>query len=144
MNSQSFPPKPGFGRHFRTSPLTDPWEPIYSRRRSDEAVEIALWLEERHCNGRGFVHGGLIAALADNAMGLSYVATRRDISGAVTVSLQLDYLATARVGQWLVISPRVLKAGRSLGFVDALITGDDVLAARAAATFKAIERPSDG
>jgi acyl-coenzyme A thioesterase PaaI-like protein len=26
-----------------------------------------------HCNSRGFVHGGVIAALADNAMGLSFV-----------------------------------------------------------------------
>src|SRR5713101_6907570 len=31
----------GFKRHFRQSPLTDPWEPLYSKR-TDKAVIIGL------------------------------------------------------------------------------------------------------
>ena len=64
-------PPEGFAPHFRSSPLTDPWEPILSRIDPGEAVRLGLELRPAHCNGRGFVHGGLIAALADNAMGLS-------------------------------------------------------------------------
>src|ERR1700682_6047984 len=60
----------GFERHFRQSPLTDPWEPLYSKR-TDKAVIIGLRLPRPHTNSRGLIHGGLIAALADNAMGLS-------------------------------------------------------------------------
>ena len=63
----------GFERHFRQSPLTDPWEPIYSKRTA-EAVIIGLRLATPHTNSRGLIHGGLIAALADNAMGLSCAA----------------------------------------------------------------------
>jgi acyl-coenzyme A thioesterase PaaI-like protein len=59
---------PGFERHYRQSPLTDAWEPLYSRK-ADGAVLIGLRAAERHANSRGFVHGGLISALADNAMG---------------------------------------------------------------------------
>jgi len=39
----------GFEPHFRKSPLTDPWEPIYSRRTAD-AVIIGLWLATPHTN----------------------------------------------------------------------------------------------
>lgn len=60
-------------------------------------------------------------------MGLSYWQVAKDtlndrtpFRGAVTVSLNIDYAATANVGQWLQVEPRVIKAGRSMGFVDAL------------------------
>ena len=58
---------------------------------------------------------------------------------AATVSLSLDYAASARLGQWMQITPRVIKAGRSMGFVDALVTGDGETIARASATFRAVE-----
>ena len=57
----------GFERHFRQSPLTEPWEPLYSRR-TDKAVIIGLRLTKPHTNGRGLIHGGLIATLADNGV----------------------------------------------------------------------------
>ena len=60
----------GFVRHDRKSPLTDPWEPLW-RRVSGDTVILGLRAGAAHTNSRGFVHGGLISALADNAMGLS-------------------------------------------------------------------------
>ena len=93
-------------------------------------------MRDAHCNSRGFVHGGVIAALADNAMGISCVLTNQAATSAVTVSLSVDYVATAKIGQWLRIEPRIVKAGRTLGFVDALISADDKIIARAAATFR--------
>ncbi len=134
-------PPDGFTPHFKKSRVTDPWEPLYSRT-LDGAVQIGVWLREAHCNSRGFVHGGVIATLADNAMGLAYGTTARaagtELTSAVTVSLSVDYAATARVGQWLQIEPRVIRAGRSMGFVDALITADGATVARASATFRAL------
>ncbi len=132
----------GFAPHFRKSRVTDPWEPIYSRRDGGMVV-IGLMVSDAHCNSRGFLHGGVIASLADNAMGLSFVETARcdgltDAKGAVTVGLAVDYVAAAQVGQWLQISPRLVRAGRTLGFVDALVTADDVTIARANATFQLI------
>src|SRR5215469_14526814 len=63
-------PPLGFEPHDRKSPLTDPWEPLYSRKTA-RAVVLGLRAGPQHTNSRGFVHGGLIGALADNAMGLS-------------------------------------------------------------------------
>ncbi len=84
------------------------------------------------------LHGGVIAALADNAMGLSCVAALGDKAqrGLVTVGLTLDYVGSARLGQWLQVEPRVLKVGSSLAFADALVTADGAAIARASASFK--------
>ncbi|MFM9936220.1 MAG: PaaI family thioesterase [Novosphingobium sp.] len=129
----------GFAPHFRQSPLTDPWEPLYSQR-TGAAVMIGLRAGPAHTNSRGFVHGGLIVALADNAMGLSCAQTLVDQTsghpGLVTVNLSIDYLGVARTGQWLQIEPEVIKLGASLCFAQALITADGEPCARANATFK--------
>jgi uncharacterized protein (TIGR00369 family) len=131
----SFPD--GFERHFRQSRITDPWEPIYSRRAPGEAIILGLLATEAHANSRGFVHGGLIATLADNAMGLSCHEHLQSAApaGLVTVSLSLDYLGIARIGQWLEFSTTFVKAGRSLCFAQAFVTADDKPCARANATF---------
>ena len=131
----------GFAPHFKTSGLTAPWEPIYSRRTA-EAVQIGLRAGPAHANSRGFVHGGLIAALADNAMGLSCGLQLEAGANLVTVGLSVDFIATALQGEWLEIRPVVLKAGRSLAFCTATVHSDERLCARANATFRALERPS--
>ncbi len=135
----------GFEPHFRKSPVTEPWEPLYSRV-SDGLVEIGLRVAAAHCNGRGFVHGGVIAALADNAMGLSFVTTRTAALGteqaasAVTMNFSVDFIASAQVGSWLQVTPRVLRAGGTSGFVDALVTADGEPVARASAIFRAVAK----
>ena len=112
--------------------MTDPWEPLWVRKR-DDAVQLAVRIATPHCNGRGFLHGGLIASLADNAMGLSLgLATG---TSPVTVSLSVDYLRVGKPGQWLQVEPRIVRAGARLGVVDALITADGETIARANATF---------
>src|SRR5205085_12236391 len=92
----------GFERHFRQSPLTDPWEPLYSKR-TDKAITLGLRLARPHTNARGMVHGGLIAALADSAMGHSCGVQLGGTSSLVTVSLAVDFVGMAQVGQWLVV-----------------------------------------
>jgi uncharacterized protein (TIGR00369 family) len=134
----------GFLPHFRKSAVTDPWEPLYSRRAAGR-VEIGLRLASPHCNSRGLAHGGVIATLADNAMGLSFhearvlaVGAAQAGSGGVTVNLSVDYLDAGRLGEWMQVTPRVLRAGGSTGFVDALITAGGRLVARSSAVFRLI------
>ena len=102
---------------------------------------MGLRLDEAHCNSRGLVHGGLIATLADNAMGLSCVvalakAGRDAGNGLVTVSLGTDYLGSAKLGEWLEIDPEPVKVGGSIGFARAIIRSNDTPVAMANATFK--------
>jgi len=130
---------PGFERHFRQSPLTDPWEPLYSRK-TDDAVILGLVAEAAHTNSRGFVHGGLISALADNAMGLSCARCLGDGASLVTVNLTLDFLGTARIGQWLEFSTVFVRPGGTLSFAQAFVTADGEPCARANAVFRVIKK----
>ena len=133
------PPADGFERHFRQSPLTNPWEPLYSRN-TGTAIHIGLWLAEPHTNSRGLAHGGLITALADNAMGLSCGLGRENAAGLVTVGLAVDFLSSAHIGQWLEVHPEVVKAGSTLCFAQCLVTADGKACARANATFSVLKR----
>lgn len=128
---------PGFERHTRRSGLTDPWEPIYARR-TDHETNLGFRGAAPHANSRGFIHGGLISALADNAMGLSCGQRLADISGLVTVSLSIDFVGSAKIGQWIEIRPEVIKTGKSLCFARALVTADDAICARASGVFMSV------
>ena len=128
----------GFARHSRSSPLTEPWEPIYSKTTS-EAVIIGLRLARPHTNSRGIIHGGLIATLADNAMGLSCAVKMKEPQRLVTISLSVDFLGSANIGQWLCVDTSFVKLGGSICFAQCLVTADDVPCARANATFKILK-----
>ena len=129
----------GFERHFRQSPLSDPWEPLYSKR-TDKAVIIGLRLAKPHTNGRGLIHGGLIAALADNAMGHSCAQMMGGKSALVTIGLAVDFVGSAEVGQWLSVEPEVIRTGSTIRFAQSLVRADYVIIARANATFRVVPK----
>jgi uncharacterized protein (TIGR00369 family) len=129
----------GFEPHFRRSPLTDPWEPLYSKR-TDKAVIIGLRLAKPHTNGRGLIHGGLIAPLADNAMGYSCAQATGWTMTFVTISLAVDFVGTAEIGQWCTVESEVIKTGRTICFAQSLIKADDTVIARANGTFRVVPK----
>lgn len=129
----------GYDRHFRQSPLTEPWEPLYSKR-TDDAVIIALRAGAQHCNSRDFVHGGLISALADNAMGLScalhHERAGQKLGGLVTVTLNMEFVGKAQKDQWLEFRTSFVKPGRSLDAAQGQVLADGKVCALMSATFK--------
>jgi uncharacterized protein (TIGR00369 family) len=129
----------GFQPHFRKSPFTDPWEPLYSKK-TETAVIIGLRLAKPHTNSRGLIHGGLIASLADNAMGYSYALVMGWTSSLVTISLAVDYVGSAEIGQWLAVESEVIKAGSTICFAQSLIKADDTVIARANGTFRVVPK----
>ena len=132
---------PGYGPHFRKSKFTDPWEPLFSKVNEDQ-VHIGLFLTEAHCNSRGLVHGAFLAAIADNAMGLS-CAQALKVNGIphstiVTSSLVMDYLGMAKVGRWISTEIQVVKTGKTLCVATCIIKGERGSVARANATFQVL------
>jgi uncharacterized protein (TIGR00369 family) len=129
----------GFERHFRQSPLTDPWEPLYSKK-TEKAVIMGLRLAMPHTNARGRIHGGLIAALADNAMGYSCAHAMGWASSLVTISLAVDFVGSAEIGQWLSIESEVIRTGSTICFAQSLIKADEAVIARASGTFRVVKK----
>ena len=129
----------GFEPHFRNSPFTDPWEPLYSKK-TDKAVIMGLRLAKPHTNARGLIHGGLIASLADNAMGYSCAQAMGWANSLVTISLAVDFTGSAEIGQWLAVESEVIRTGSTICFAQSLIRADDAVIARANGTFRVVKK----
>jgi acyl-CoA thioesterase len=108
-----------------------------------EAVEgearIRLVAATKHLNPHGTVHGGVIATLADCAMGEAVRATG-DEDLPVTVEMKVNYLEAGREGG-LIASARVHKNGSRFTVLEADVTQeeDGTLIAFATGTFTSVD-----
>jgi acyl-coenzyme A thioesterase 13 len=130
----------GFSRVQRPqpNPFNDLVGPFYAKREND-AIALGLRIEERHCNSRGICHGGLLATLADVALGYACVAAggAQAKSGSfVTTNLSVDYLAPARVGDWVQSEVKVLNPGSRTATADGFLVANGKPVVRASATFR--------
>lgn len=114
---------------------------VYRRVRDDGGWVVALRLDEAHLNMQGFAHGGMLATLADGALGINIALARGTREAQVTVTLNMDYLAAARRGDWLEAHVVVTRMGRTLAFAncDLRVGARHVL--RANAVFAFVDRP---
>jgi uncharacterized protein (TIGR00369 family) len=112
----------------------------------DGAVELRLPITDQIKQGRGFVHGGVLAYLADNA--LTMAAALSLGGGVLTAEIKINYLRPA-VGQTLIARAWTLSAGKTQGGsrcdVFALQDGLEKLCAAAQGTvLKAQAQPDAG
>jgi len=131
----------GFVRVRRPTPSVNPFNelvgPFYERRRGTE-VSLGLRILERHTNSRGICHGGLLATLADLALGYSALAAGDAAGGRgsfVTVSLSLDFAGSALAGDWVESEAEVQKTGSRLAFANGYLVANGVRIVRASAIF---------
>src|ERR1700686_910461 len=129
----------GFEPQSRRSPLTDPWEPIYSKQTPDATI-LRVRLATPHTNARGFVHGGVIAALADKAMGHSCGHKMGGTHSLVTVGMSIDFINSAQIGEWLTVETEGIKTGGTPCFAQCFVTADDAVIARANGTFRVVPK----
>ncbi len=124
-----------FAPHDRINQVTRAWEPLFSRVDDSGVSILAMSVGPSHCNNQAILHGGVLAALADTAMGMACGRHLPAAAIARTIGLQVDYLGAVPLGAWLEIRPCVLKFGRSIAFANAQVFSDDQLVAMASATF---------
>ena len=129
----------GFTPLFRSSAFLDLLGPIYNQR-SDTGLVIGLRAEEKHCNARGLVHGGVLSSLADVALGYNSAFAQEPPTPIVTSSLTIDYAGTAKLGDWITIETDVQKVGKSLAFANCYFVVESVRIVRASAVFSVITR----
>ena len=67
---------------------------------------------ENMANTMGFVHGGMITALADSAMGRALRTIKPGVVRSMSFDLKLSFISAARVGETLRATGRVVHAGR--------------------------------
>jgi len=112
------------------------WMGMRLERLEPGSSELSLRVAEDHVNLMGVLHGGVLASLADAATGIAMLSTLEAGWSHLTTSLQLTFLAPAKLGEEVRARGRVVKTGRRFGYAEADVAGSDgTLLARAAATF---------
>jgi uncharacterized protein (TIGR00369 family) len=124
----------GFRRIERLSPFNALVGPLYERR-DGESVSIGLALEEKHTNSRGICHGGVLATLADLALGYAMLARSGDKGGFLTAHLAVDYAGAARAGDWVESKVEIQRVGARLAFANCYLLRDGKPIVRASAIF---------
>jgi acyl-coenzyme A thioesterase 13 len=104
---------------FKPLPAASPFNqlvgPLYVRH-AGERASIGLSVGEKHSNSRGICHGGVLATLADLALGYALMAKIGARGGFVTAHLDLDYAGAAQVGDWIHSDVEVQRVGSRLAF----------------------------
>lgn len=124
----------GFEPLFRSSPFLDLLGPIFNKK-SDQGLVIGLRAEQKHCNARGLVHGGVFSGLADVALGYNAAFQNDEPVPMVTASLTIDYAGAARPGEWIEIVTDVQKVGRTLAFANCYFSVNAKRIVRASGVF---------
>lgn len=95
---------------------------------------VELEAGERHANILGTLHGGVMATVADSAMGLAAASTLEAGERTTTVDLALHFFRPVTDGTLRAVA-KVVKDGRTLVYVECdLLDAADRLVARASST----------
>lgn len=139
MSVPDIPVEPDFRRRAKTNDV-----PI-ARLIGFEAREIAagrasvtLLAGPQHANPMGTLHGGVLCDIADAAMGMAFASTLAPKESFTTVELKINFFRPVWEAQ-LKAEGRVVRRGRSLGYVECEITDErGRLVAKAASTCLAL------
>ena len=110
----------------------------YFYKPQGERYEQAFFALERHANGMGIVHGGMLSSFMDGV--LAWAVGRATRKTLVTIHLSVDFLTIARVGHWVHGEAKVTRSTQALAFAEgrAYCGGHDVV--RASGVFRILDR----
>ncbi len=109
------------------------------RSRALSYAELELTVEPKHLNRLDVPHGGLLATMIDTATGIAVALSKGpdQIVPAVTVSLSMQFLGQAKLGDVLIATAKHIGGGRTIGYATAEVaTQDGRPIARGDATFR--------
>jgi len=103
-------------------------------------ARLSITIGPQHTNPNGVMHGGVVTAMMDSAIGGALGALRGGDARQrphATIEMNTSFLAAARPGDEVVVEGRVIQLGRTVAFAEAEARrrGDGALIARGRLTF---------
>ncbi len=108
-------------------------------RREDDGFHYAVQLDERHINGQGFIHGGVLVTFLDHALSL-IVWEATDRAHCATVQLDTHFLKALKPPAFVELDGQVLRQGRNLVFARGTLRVDGESVMEATGTWS-VSRP---
>ncbi|MEZ5842080.1 MAG: PaaI family thioesterase [Hyphomicrobiales bacterium] len=88
------------------------------------AVAMTFEVREEFTNPMGFLHGGIIAAIADDMIGTTIMAS--DLARKfMSLNLDVQYLGAAKLGDTITASTKLVEAGKRIIVFDWFIHAAD-------------------
>jgi uncharacterized protein (TIGR00369 family) len=95
----------------------------------------------RHANAMGTLHGGVIATLADSALGFAFATTLAEDESFATLDLKINFLRPVWAATLTAVAT-VVHRGRTTGFVECRVTDErDRLIAHATSSCLTLRGP---
>src|SRR5215468_5699514 len=105
-----------------------------AREIADGRATVMLAAGPQHANPMGTLHGGILCDIADAAMGMAFASTLAPEESFTTVELKINFFRPVWEAH-LKAEGRVVRRGRSIGYVECEITDEHgQLIAKAAST----------
>jgi len=114
--------------------FTDNLQPLF-RRVTEGGAELGLVVGEPHINMMGFCHGAVLMCLADIAAASAINTAAGKVAGSPTISLAVDFIASAKRGQWIQSCTDHVSLRKRFGFCSGVINGPDGVVATFKGTF---------
>jgi acyl-coenzyme A thioesterase 13 len=124
----------GFAPIFRTSPFLETIGPLYSAG-SGASLVIGMRVQEKHTNARGTLHGGVLASIADIALGYGLATSTSPPTSMVTANLSVDFAGSAQIGDWIETTLDIQKVGSRMAFANVYFSVGGERIARASGVF---------
>lgn len=96
----------------------------YELEKGAGRCEARLDIDERHMNPNGVVHGAVLFALLDTAMGGATSSVMEPGSWCATIDVNIRFLSPCTSGR-VTAEVTVRKAGRRIVHLDGVVRGED-------------------
>ena len=116
---------------------------IFFRTISENEYQFKATINKNHLNAAGITHGGFIAALVDSGAG---TAAHRAAEGSpcVTISLELKFISTVKLGQKLIGNTKIQKKTKSMVFLTCELVAEEKIVATASGVWKILNKKLPG
>ena len=100
--------------------------PLYFKK-EDNQFQFGFLVDKSHTNFNGKLHGGMMMTFVDEMMGHKVYNSigRRPCA---TISLNFDFIAAAKEGDWVTLQSKITRQGLSVVFIRGeLVVGDKII-----------------
>lgn len=114
----------GYTNWVGLDPCEDYMGPFWFKREDDGEIKCAFIAEPKHINGHNTTHGGLLVTFADYAL-FAMAQDSLNTGFGVTISLNSEFIAAGKLDDFVEARGRVIRATRSLVFVQGEVVVED-------------------
>ncbi|MBE7635363.1 hypothetical protein GUA87_00780 [Sneathiella sp. P13V-1] len=114
--------------------------PLYFKREGEE-YSFGFLVEKGHTNFNGVLHGGMMMSFVDEMLGHKvWHAIGKKM--CATISLNFDFIASAKQGDWVDLNCKITRKGMSVVFIRGELVVDDQIILTVDGIWKVFNKPA--